>query len=473
MNERERKLLIVLVAIFVGGAGLKYLYPKVIAPLIGYGKELDQKRALAIRLDAEQAKLEENLTRRYYDFVKRSGGTDPDAIRDELYEQINRLLREARLEATNINPRQVRTDRRTHITTVSIAISARGRFAQCIQFMKGFYELPYIARLDSLELNPTHARNQASHDEVQLRGEIEVEVPPADTVIPVPPHVEQPDKVTKYKLADTTSLEQWRPFNRFIRQPPPPPPVETPKPEPTPTPPPRVATGPPTDPDSNYTILRMTQRYGTDDAMVQEVVLEDMRTQETRYVPLGDDLDGGELVLVHALGALVHKQDSKTDYGYFIYPLGEYLAAGMDWQQASDSPELQAAAWLYLKDRQQRQEAAEQAAAEKAASELASAEETPEGPYVIERTEGSASAEASDVLGPVTSELTSYPFETAPAGAASEAPAAHGAQEPSAAVQPAVPALVQQEGSRPTTEHTTRRPITSRRGRQTLRGQRD
>jgi hypothetical protein len=90
-------------------------------------------------------------------------------------------------------------------------------------------------------------------------------------------------------------------------------------------------------------VLRACSGYGIDEVLLVNVV-ENSR----EYVAVGDRMDGGELVLVDAWGAVVHKSTDEKDFGYYVYPIGDFLAGAMKLEEAAKSPELQFRMRQYL-----------------------------------------------------------------------------------------------------------------------------
>jgi hypothetical protein len=53
-------------------------------------------------------------------------------------------------------------------------------------------------------------------------------------------------------------------------------------------------------------------------------------------------------VLLHALGAVVHKHTPEQDFGYFVYPIGESLVRSVKLEDAASWPEIQVAMMQYF-----------------------------------------------------------------------------------------------------------------------------
>ncbi|RME41283.1 MAG: hypothetical protein D6788_01560 [Planctomycetota bacterium] len=72
--------------------------------------------------------------------------------------------------------------------------------------------------------------------------------------------------------------------------------------------------------DRKYMQLRMTLLQSARGKRTDEVMVFDNRKKTTHYYTVGDEFDGGTLVLVHPHGGIVRRKD-----GYFLYPIGEWL----------------------------------------------------------------------------------------------------------------------------------------------------
>lgn len=348
MSSNERRLLILFCV--VGGAILfaKVIYPSTIKPAFEVTGELETtKKKYAIH-KKKRGRLDNELEAKYIDYVKRTGGVDVVSVEQDLYDDIFDMTQAAKLREPSITPKNASTDKKTKISTVTFTFSAKGSFAECVEFVRRFYELPYVARLDDLKITPTGSRGNAAHDEARISGEIEALVLPLEPRFGLPKG-KRPDKIKKYersphqykKLASRTPLTPWTPYK---------PPdrgdqgEETKTPLPTPTPKP-IAKGPPTDPAARDTVLRMTVKYGVDEAF-----LVNTKTRRSSYVSVGEELDRGELVLVHSRGVVAHKATPEKDFGYFVYPLGRTLAESVQLEQATDQPEIILAMNRYFKE---------------------------------------------------------------------------------------------------------------------------
>jgi len=336
MNANERRLLFLLLTVGAAIVLIKYVYPATVKSAIDLPKQVAKAQKEHQSLQRARNRLEVELKTKYQDYVMRTGGVDVISVEQYLLDRVFDLIQKSHLREPGINPKSVSTDKKSGVQTVTVTLRAKGRFRDCIEFVRGFYELPYVARLDDLKITPTEARGQVNHDEATLSGEIQVLVLPMEARFG-PPDDPQPETVKKYANAPQAyqDLASAKPFTPFFERPTPPP---TPSPGPTvvdrgptPTPIPQL----PRDPDGPDTVVRMLMKYGID-----EVRLVNTKTQQAHYVTLGEELDGGELVMVHVRGAVVHKETPKKDFGYYVYPKGSRLTEAVPLEQATSEPEI-------------------------------------------------------------------------------------------------------------------------------------
>ncbi len=348
MNERERKLLIVLVAAVGLGVVVKYMYPGLVKPMFEYPQRIAAASEELESLAFDRDQLETRLGEKYKSYVLRSGGVNAGDVFQDLQDQVYEMLRQAKLTGLRLTPRPPSEDRKTRITTLAMSVTGTGDYDQCIAFLESFYRLPYVVRLESVKFTPTAARQRAGHNEVKFDADIEALVPPASEAFGVP-QGPQPKVVARTTNRGFSQLERWTPFTQEVavaEATPPPTPRPRTTPRPTPTPP----RGPDTWSDANAYVARVAQRYGDHSRQVDEIVLERTTDFANVNVAVGEELDGGELVLVNAWGAVVHKYDEDRDFGYFVYPLGEALTSRIPLAQATDWPEIQVAMNRYIRE---------------------------------------------------------------------------------------------------------------------------
>ncbi len=345
MNQREKRLLIAFMSVAVIGLAAKYAKPVLIDPLLNSPQQVRIAQRQLDDVAEEHDELEAKLRDKYISYVERTKTTNPDDARDDLYDCISGLVRDAKLRQPVITPKDPRPiEKRSNVYTIQISMSAIGSFRQSIDFVRMFYRIPYIARFNSLKLEPTSARQRRGHDEVKLTGEIEVLVLPDEKSLDLKIG-KQPDFIKKFSIKQLTQLKNWKPFTPYQKPTPPSPKDKIKKSTPTPPPPPPKPPGPPEWPDASEWMLKMVLRYGVD-----EVRLANIADDSTMHVAVGEEFDGGTLVLVTALGVV----NLKEDYGYYVYPLGQYVSDAIPLGDADDWPEIQVAMLQYFDEEDRR-----------------------------------------------------------------------------------------------------------------------
>jgi hypothetical protein len=354
MNDREKRLLIGFVAVVVIAVGVQYGYPWLIKPLFDYGSELAEAKTERDELTEERDDLEYALQQQYRAYVLRSGGVDPETLKDELYESLAELVRRAKLANFDYKPKPIDEDRKSKVATLKVAMGAQGSFAQCVSFVRTLYDIPYVTRLNNLKLSPVSGRRRGDTKLVKLDAEIEAKLLPPSEFWDLPTGT-PPPVPTRVASKNINTLRQWQPFERY-NPPATPPPTPTPTPGPTTSPTPRPTPeprGPDYWPDADEYMLKMVVRYGSGEYRVEEALLENVMNFSNRYIAEGEDFDGGELVVLNALGVVAHKADGDQDFGYWVYPLGELLNARIPLEDAArEWPELYVATQRYLQSAQ-------------------------------------------------------------------------------------------------------------------------
>ncbi len=349
MNERERKLLIVLGV--AGGLliGWKVIWPSVIKPVFNISVEVEEAKKSLAKVEGDLDDSKFNLQGKYSEYVLRTGGTDPyQNLNDDLWEAVNELLRKSKFKDYSVKPNNIKVDEKKGTANVSASVTGRGKFSLCIEFLRKLYTIPHIIRVKSVKLTPTDSQQHADHDEVKLDVDVMAMCLLANEQFDAPTG-DSPRERVKYTTKDVNQLKNWKPFIPY-REPEPDRPKKTPEPveivKTEPKPP--VNMGPPADPHAANLAVRMILRYGVD-----EVMIENLADKSTEYVTVGEKLDAGTVVLIHTLGVVVHKADDKEDYGYFIYPLGLTLDMRINWLEASEWPEIQLAIQQYITEQEE------------------------------------------------------------------------------------------------------------------------
>ncbi|MHC5110937.1 MAG: hypothetical protein ACYTHJ_13790 [Planctomycetota bacterium] len=122
--------------------------------------------------------------------------------------------------------------------------------------------------------------------------------------------------------------------------------------KPKPKPKPKKEVYPRRDKEGNnkQIVMAMTRRNGAD--RDSEIMISNDRSKETEYYKIGDPFDGGQLVYIHASGAVARQTVSeKSDIDYYAYPMGQRMADGSPASQMEAYPKLKwAADWFKEQD---------------------------------------------------------------------------------------------------------------------------
>ncbi|UCG31986.1 MAG: hypothetical protein JSU68_10010 [Phycisphaerales bacterium] len=233
--------------------------------------------------------------------------------------EIKRLLGQYGFEKESVRPKAARS-LKSGLVRVPYSVQADGDLKKVVELLVSIYELPYVARVNAVRLNPVSAKQR---DQLRLSMDVETVVLPES---PISGAVE-PLEVNGQELAKEKRYEQetgaayamiWerKIFEEYV--PPPPKPKPKPKPKPTPTqpkpkPPPPPPLPPP--PRDNRVIVALLGYGGH-----QEVVTVKPGRSEREVHGLGAELGGGVLRMVHPYGAVIGIEG--VDY---VYPTGAAL----------------------------------------------------------------------------------------------------------------------------------------------------
>ncbi|HEY3245306.1 MAG TPA: hypothetical protein VGM03_18345 [Phycisphaerae bacterium] len=367
--DKTRRLLFITLGVVAAALfAAKVVWPRMIAPWADLSGKIASKTQEQTSL--ERQLLEGDVLRKKYEeFVHRSGGTNINQVRDELPRQLTKLLDDTHLTNVRVGMQEPKTDRKTKITTLSYSINAQGGLPHVVEFLRQFYELPFVVRFNDLHLQPivTPGKNKAG-DQVSINGSVEALLLPERSDIKVRPGT--PAEATpRHRNADYGLIALKSPFSEYVAPPPP-----TPEPQgaccvanadgtfscsfvtqaqcaasggsykgdgtrcqPDPCNPKpleiveRHEPAPAVDLTRPFKLVSATLSYGVD-----EVRINNTQTQQHEYVAVGRDLDGGKLVLVHPLGAVVHKEDGED----YVYPLGKTFVESVRLNEAREYPEI-------------------------------------------------------------------------------------------------------------------------------------
>ena len=327
MTDREKRIAGVL-AFIIGAFVLGRLgWPLLERTVLSVGSE---NEALREELEDLNAKLDliEKPRNAYRQYVARTGGTDVDVVRHALRRSLDELIETAGLQGAKLSPK-TKTDRKTGVHFVEFGIGAEGSLESIVEFVEAYYELPYVARMTLMKIDPPGRRARQKGRLHKFSATLRTIVLPAHPVglIRDVSQLKQPATYVKHREGETYALIWERtPFEEY--EPPIPPPDTSTKeverrPKQTKTeelPPPLVG-----DPERDLKVVRMAMLYG-----VGEVYVVNTRSQTSEYVAVGDRLDEGELVLVHPLGAVTRRE--KGDL--LVYPVGKLLSESIALDEA-------------------------------------------------------------------------------------------------------------------------------------------
>jgi len=351
MQKREKILVGVVAGLLVLGGSVKY-GPGLVGAVSGSGLEAKEKRLARLQADNENKFAE--IVHGYKALGQQGLGRDEKSTRLRLDGEIKKLADAAKLGKPQYSPKKPTQIKRKNYWIVPYSISADATLEQAVSFITLFYERPYLWRITDYSLTPTGGKDSKL---VRLLVDIHAMVLPELGL-----EFAEIDPLVDYPLAPITP-EEWEGFKGYAgndllayadiwkgdlfspyKPPPPPPPAppsppppkkDEPKPRPTNTKTPKPPTAPVDKPDPTRKETVLTGIAGSDD--VREVITEHNKTKERKYYRAGEDLDGGKIVLVHPLGAVVYKKDKE-----YVYLLGELLSASKELSPA-EFPEITSA----------------------------------------------------------------------------------------------------------------------------------
>lgn len=342
MNKRE-KTLVIIVLVVGGGAGLvRFVLPAVREYVFAVGEENE-------RLTNERDDLLDELdtiveSRQVYrEMVERTGGTDVIEVQNAVKANLEAMIRTARFTKPALSPRKP-TDyrapgvrKKSGIQRVTFGFKADGSLKSMIDFLESFYELPYISQVTELKLSPaarSRGRNKKT-DTVRMTATIETLILPLVPVGEVNPELlSQPPVHVKHGGRRYAMIAERDPFNEYVK--PKPPPIK-PKPRvvamnPDPPPPPPPPPKPVGDRDRTRKFVRMVMHYGDKANAIGEVYVYNSKDESKEYIRVGDQLDGGEVMLVHPLGPVTHRKNGDR----LFYPVGKLLSESIKFEETGE-----------------------------------------------------------------------------------------------------------------------------------------
>ncbi len=344
MNRREKTIAIVL-CVFGGVFGTaKFVWPFVSEQLFAIREENAGLRTRVAKLDAKLLDVE-SARWAYQSYVNRTGGLDVAGVKNAVHTEISALATSAKLGNLRVQPspaseyRPPGSRKKTRIKQIKFTVNADGTLQTVARFLKAFYEIPYISRIETMKLDAISGRTRGKKYTVNMRATIEVLVPPDDPVGLVKADlIVQPDKVVHHGDLDYAMIWKRDPFKEYV--PPPTPPVLPPrivKKPPVTTPPPPPPPAKIGDPEAGNKTIRMALIYGTKDRTISELMVVNTNNQTSEYLTVGDKLDGGIIRFVHPWGAVTVRKDGDER----VYPIKVTLAESLPVDEAlAQYPEL-------------------------------------------------------------------------------------------------------------------------------------
>jgi hypothetical protein len=266
--------------------------------------------------------------------VDRTGYISPEEVEQDLDARLNDLMEASQLRRPRITKKRG-TDNKTKVATVTFSVVAESSWENAMQFIQRVYALPHLAQFSKLKITPVGGKRKTL-DKVKLDGDIDVIVVPKMKGVRVKvPEAAPEGEVIKYTQDDLLAFAN--PFIEppkvvIVDPPPPPPPDDDDEEEMTP------ASLWERDPDGDQKKITTVWTSGTEKDGV--CVAHRRKTSEPGdWVEVGGELDGGEILLVHPLGAVVRTPDGDE----YVYALGETLSSAIPLEEAFAYPEIQTA----------------------------------------------------------------------------------------------------------------------------------
>lgn len=347
MSQRERLLGIVAGAAVVLLIGTQLVDWTIISPLQELHRDLRNADVRRAQLQSE-LEIKANARKEWAELTSQTLHQDPDKAQIRFVDDLRTLLEQHGLtEDLSIKPLKAIPDRKTDMTQVRVSIYTKGTLESLMAFMTDFYRRNYLARLDSISLTKdTSGRRGGSSSgrgsrRASRRSSDESEpllkLSMTATTLVLPPLKGIPHRrMAEIEVLDRGRLPQppetydvvvdANIFEEYV--PPPPKPVtptkpvkEPPKvaerdPEPvTPRPAPKPR-------EESRVVVGTTSKFGTRIAYVMD---DDDRMIPPEEVFVNDEIDDGQVVLIHRKGIVVRVVDERGsgEPEYYFYPLGD------------------------------------------------------------------------------------------------------------------------------------------------------
>ena len=246
--------------------------------------------------------------------------------------EIKRLLQAHGLQRASVRPKAARA-LKNGLIRVPYSVQAEGKLKNIVELMVSIYELPYVARVNTLRLSPVSAKRR---DQLSLNMDVETVVLPESEIggpiEPVEVKGTELPRVKRYAKEDGQAYAMIYEKDFFQKYVKPPPPTAKPKPGPKPPdePPPPPPPPSPPPPRDNSVIVALLSYPGQ-----QEVITVKPGRKEREIHRLGDEIGGGILRMVHPFGAVIG-----IDGQDYVYPPGAALDKDDQRVPASEVPQI-------------------------------------------------------------------------------------------------------------------------------------
>ncbi len=317
MNPREKILVSVVAGLLVLFVGYQVVNRLLIRPVRRLNTDI-----AACEKDLDRFKNMRLLAARYKkwwrELAHRTLGADERTVQARFGDEITRLLADSRLGNRSRRPlHSERVQRKLDLLRVPFSVSAEGSLQNVTEFLTAFYERPYLAQITKLDLNPKGVK---SAGQLKMSARVETIVLPklelAGAVGVLSTNPSSQPTLKRYAEEDATAYAMiWEKQFLTRYEPPPPKPPTKPRPTQTNKPSGHKPTVPPTPRDNRslITVMAVATYPGS-----REVITYNSRTKAQEVYRVGDSkkMDDGDLVMVHALGAVVRR--NSMDYFYAV-----------------------------------------------------------------------------------------------------------------------------------------------------------
>jgi hypothetical protein len=346
MTQQEKVLAGCLVGVIAVAGGYTLIKSKVVAPRVRLTKRIAEERERQEKLELRVANAPKTINA-WQDYAGQTLHTDWTAAHAAFREDVEGLLKRNGLtEGLTFNQQPETLNKkgaREGFVELPLAVSVKGELDNLVNFLKDFYQRPYLVRVDKLRLVAELSRrskgkrnNQGGGAEPklaitmtlstlvlpELKGvghpTIDLEAmnnPEGDVVLASAARLtEDPDAYNE--IPRTNIFKVYEPPQRVVVTPPEKKPTE-PK-EPTKPP-------PPVDPRRGAAKLVLSGVGRLSDGPVAYVINTDEPTEPPTAYRLNDETDDGKLVLIVSEGMVVRVPPARGQRGpsqNYFYPLG-------------------------------------------------------------------------------------------------------------------------------------------------------